>query len=181
VEISAIIESGPSLILELILGQGIERLNDQNIDWLVLTDICASKAKGYLDSDDLKAGAEWSLAAVKLYEYLASHTDSESLSVSYEISSVRLRINAINVLGVKHDDELRSIKYVEDWFGGKLKLSKDIVAEKASNWMKLPKDEILYLRSIKNILSTLELVKDYNIFTNKLEMKAWIGIKNNLP
>ena len=151
------------------------------MNWLALSDQCSSKAKDLLEAGEFKDGKQWILTSIALYDFLSSQSLNENSIIDYEIAAIRLRITAINILGVNQDDELCSVRYIERWFQQRNKYPINVVVEKASNWTLLPKEEILYLRRIKNILSALELLNDLNYYSNEMEIEAWFDIKEKLP
>lgn len=151
---------------------------DKGFNWLGLAEVSESKADLFYKKKCYEEGGKW--FDIALYSYSSCVKKSENGDTfSLENSMARIKIKSVNIFDVSEKDKLLALESVFEWFKSKVNLSLEDALLKSNIFLKLQKIEILELRRIKNMLSTIDLIKDKKLIPN--DIKEWLKIKSELP
>jgi hypothetical protein len=178
-DISSLLKEGVDAVLYQASKLDKTESLDSKVNWPGLSSQCVSKAKKSFDTGASENEKKWLLAALTIYNFLAEHSSNENLRLGHEISILRIKVNAIRNLGVDYEEELLDVRSINQWFSRVVNLTPQEAEEKSSSWVTLPKDEILRLRNIKNILNALESLKSCDGIYE--DFKDWFALKHMLP
>lgn len=151
------------------------RVIPEGFNWLGVAEVASTKA-------NLNADLGWAEVAIRIYEWLASSANDESIRHSDLSSAMSLRASMINK---KHQTipnhivlDSKSIVY---WFYSKLNMRYDEVVCKIENWRALPLDQIRTFKRIKNRLSILKSLIANGYIQSDENLQAWLELYPKLP
>lgn len=177
------LEHEPQKILEEV--EAITKVHpypNNDINWLGIAEIASLKIQ--TTSNTMSTSLLWAEIAVFIYDYMSSAlTKKDTMRVSLECSAMFIKVYCITTFGVQKNDKLRDPQPIVEWFSSNAGISLDEASFQSKQWIKLPKEQIIALRHIKNRLNVIkELYKNDNIPLDSLQsIENWIAIWPELP
>jgi hypothetical protein len=148
-----------------------------DFNWLGLAQVAVQKATGTTSEQEAKL--KWAEIALNVYAYL-TRQDVNGQN-SFELSAMHLRAAMIRQFGAVADHPILDGKPIAKWFFDRTFTPREEVMQVLGGWRKLPIQDILKLRKIKNRLSVIELLMQDGYLQEHHELREWVMIKKYLP